>query len=99
MTVTAAVNQSNLGNKVVSRDISWQELAINAWGSEYRAPDHNMYVFSNMRGFDSTDLNAGGVYGVTDVNYLMLEDSRYPDMASNSKILQDSGYGLVLSHG
>lgn len=92
-------NLTNLGSKVTSRTISWMDLAMRAWGSEYKAPDHNIYQFSNNRGFDSTDQSKGGVYGLTTANapnYLMLEDSRYPDMASNSHILQDNGSYLVL---
>lgn len=51
-----------LGNKVSSRSIPWKEMAIRAWGSEFAAPDHRIYVFSNGRAFDSTDLLTTGIY-------------------------------------
>jgi PKD repeat protein len=40
------------------------DLATQAWGSEFREPDHGIYVMSNGRSFDSTDLSYNGVYGV-----------------------------------
>jgi len=54
---------NNLGNKVTTRNISWMDLAIRAWGSEFRIPDHNIYNFSNGRHFDSTDNSSNGIYG------------------------------------
>ena len=57
-----ANNQSNLGSPVTSRTISWLDLASRAWGSEWRAPDHAMYRFSNGRQFDSTDMTDSGIY-------------------------------------
>jgi hypothetical protein len=51
-----------LGNKVATRQITWKEMAIRAWGSEYAAPDHRIYVFSNGRAFDSTDRLTTGIY-------------------------------------
>jgi hypothetical protein len=40
-----------------------------AWGSEFSAPDHRVYQFSNGRGFDSTDRGVTGFYhpGVLDI--------------------------------
>jgi hypothetical protein len=96
--MSGAINQGNLGARVSSRVISWMDLAMRAWGSEYRAPDHKVYQFTG-RDYDSTDQSKGGVYGLTTANapnYLMLEDSHYPDMASNSHLLQDDGTHLVL---
>lgn len=37
-------------------------MVIRQWGSEYAAPDHRVYQFSNGRGFDSTDLGITGIY-------------------------------------
>jgi hypothetical protein len=51
-----------LGKQVTSRQITWKEMAIRAWGSEYSAPDHDIYVFSNGRAFDSDDLTTNGFY-------------------------------------
>lgn len=55
----------NLGNSVSTRTISWMDLVTRAWGSEWRAPDHNIYKFSNGRGFDSTDQTDNGFYKKT----------------------------------
>jgi hypothetical protein len=38
-------------------------MVIRQWGSQYQAPDHNIYQFSNGRGFDSTDMYTTGIYG------------------------------------
>ena len=47
---------------VASSTQSWQQLVERAWGSEYAAPDHNVYEFGNGRGFDSTDRGRTGIY-------------------------------------
>ena len=62
MAVTQAVNQKNLGHKVTSREIVLIDLAMRAWGSEYRTPDPGTYQFSNGRKFDSTDTTTNGFY-------------------------------------
>ena len=51
-----------LGPKVSSRQISLLEMVERAWGSEFAAPDHGIYEFSNGRRFDSTDLGTTGIY-------------------------------------
>jgi hypothetical protein len=51
-----------LGRPVTSRQFSWKEMVIRLWGSEYAAPDHGVYQFSNGRRFDSTDLGITGIY-------------------------------------
>lgn len=53
---------SELGKNVTSRVFSWNEMARRAWGSEFSAPDHRVYVWSNGRAFDSTDLSTEGFY-------------------------------------
>lgn len=73
----------NLGKKPVSRDFNWLDLCMKAWGSEFHAPDHGAYEWSNGRKYDSTDKGLTGVYGVEVT--LRLEASspataRYPDM-------------------
>lgn len=57
-----AVNLNNLGAQVVTRSILWHDLAVRAWGSEWQAPDHGAYEFSNGRKFDSTDRSSTGIY-------------------------------------
>lgn len=69
-----------LGQKVSTRTLTWSELAERAWGSEFNAPDHGIYSFSNGRKFDSTDKNFTGIYGVRGDNVLLLDGQRYPDM-------------------
>ena len=62
MTTPAAVNQNNLGPKVSTRNISFLDLVTRVWGSEFRAPDHNIYQFGKNRNFDSTDTGTTGFY-------------------------------------
>ena len=59
----AAININNLGNRVVTREILFLDLAIRAWRSEWAAPDHGIYQWSNGRRFDSTDRGYTGIYG------------------------------------
>lgn len=47
---------------VTSSTQSWQQMVERAWGSEYAAPDRNVYEFGNNRGFDSTDRGRTGIY-------------------------------------
>ena len=58
----AAVNISNLGPKVTTRDYSWMDLCAKAWGAEFHAPDHGVYQFGNGIKKDSTDKNETGFY-------------------------------------
>ncbi len=86
----------NLGSKVSTRNISWDAVARDAWGSEFSAPDHDTYKMSNGRGFDSTDLGHTGIYNdLLGVNYLMI-DTHYLDATSNDHLLQLSGSYLLL---
>ena len=96
MAVTKSINQGNLGNSVTSRPISWLDLSMRSWGSEFHAPDHQIYQFSNGRSFDSSDIGKTGIYGVSGINYLMVEDSPHADMASNSHLLQDDFTRIIL---
>lgn len=52
----------NLGLPVTWRSFSFKDMAIRAWGSEYSAPDHGVYEWSNGRRFDSTDRGYTGFY-------------------------------------
>lgn len=67
--MAARVLPASLGKPVTSRQFSWKEMVIRQWGSEYAAPDHRIYNFSNGRSFDSTDLGTTGIYerGVLDI--------------------------------
>jgi len=80
MAVTMAFNQSNLGSKVTTRTTSWLDLCMRAWGSEWNAPDHDIYVFSSGRKYDSTDKGLTGIYGVVGDDVILLDGTRYPDM-------------------
>ncbi len=61
------VRPGSLGYKVSSRTINWESLVVQAWGSEFRAPDHGIYEFSNGRRFDSTDKGTTGFYTETNL--------------------------------
>jgi hypothetical protein len=87
---------NNLGYKVTTRKIDWGEMSRRAWGSEWSAPDHGVYEFSNGRKFDSTDRGLTGIYGISGINYLMVGDGRYPDMPSNNYMLQENFYRIEL---
>jgi hypothetical protein len=71
-----------LGSQVSTRSYTWSEIPQRAWGSEFRAPDHGIYEFSNGRKFDSTDKYKTGVYGggVPGDTLLVLDGQQYPDM-------------------
>jgi hypothetical protein len=60
-------NPNNLGYKVAVRTISWRDLCIRAWGTEFFAPDHGIYEFSGGRKFDSTDMSNKGLYNGGDL--------------------------------
>lgn len=51
-----------LGLPVTTRSFSINEMVRREWGSEFSAPDHRIYQFSNGRGFDSTDMGTTGFY-------------------------------------
>jgi len=52
----------SLGYKVTSRTFSLEEMVSREWGPSFRAPDHRIYVWSNNRSFDSTDMGNTGIY-------------------------------------
>lgn len=58
----ATINPNNLGAAVTSSTLNWQEMCMRAWGTEWNAPDHRVYVFGNNRAFDSTDKGSTGIY-------------------------------------
>ena len=53
---------STLGRQVTTRQFSLEEMVSRAWGPEFKAPDHGVYVFSGGRRFDSTDMTTNGFY-------------------------------------
>jgi hypothetical protein len=58
----APILPGSLGKPVTTRTFSWKEMVIRQWGSEFAAPDHRIYNWSNGRSFDSTDLGTTGIY-------------------------------------
>lgn len=76
----------NLGSPVSARTTSWLDLCIRAWGSEFQAPDHDVYNWSNGRHFDSTDRGLTGVYGVFAPQFLIIDGEQYPDMRDTISI-------------
>ena len=83
-----------LGNPVTTRIVSWQDQVLRAWGSEWAAPDHRIYVWSNDRAFDSTDLGKTGIYGVVVVDRLIIEpvNPTYADMYQPAILNETGGY-------
>jgi hypothetical protein len=52
-----------LGRQVTTRQFSLEEMVSRAWGPEFKAPDHGVYVFGGgVRRFDSTDIGTTGFY-------------------------------------
>jgi hypothetical protein len=90
--------KNNLGYKVTTRLVDWGERVRRVWGSEWAAPDHGIYEFSNGRKFDSTDRGFTGFYGhqPNAINYMMVHDGHYPDMPSNDYLLQEDGSKVEL---
>ena len=70
----------SLGKPVTTRQLTWLQLAMQAWGSEFNAPDHGIYEFSNGRKWDSTDKNTTGIYNDFYYLDLMIDNAQYPDM-------------------
>lgn len=52
----------SLGTAPTWRTFSLLEMVERSWGSEFRAPDHGIYQFSNGKRFDSTDMGTTGIY-------------------------------------
>jgi hypothetical protein len=48
-----------------------------AWGSEFFAPDHRIYQFGGVRFFDSTDMGYTGIYGPSQFNLLLDDNTGY----------------------
>jgi hypothetical protein len=83
-----------LGSKVTARDYSWEDRCTRAWGSEFRAPDHGIYVFTGRK-YDSTDKNRTGIYGVEVPDELLVSGTQYPDM--RDVWIRQIGYGYEIS--
>ena len=53
----------SLGLPVTTRQFNLLDMVSREWGSEFRAPDHGIYVFDGgVRRFDSTDTGTTGIY-------------------------------------
>lgn len=75
-----------LGSKVSTRSFGWSELPERSWGSEFNAPDHGIYEFSNGRKFDSTDKYTTGIYGIIGSEPVLLDGTQYPDMRDSLQL-------------
>ena len=91
-----ATNQNNLGYKVTWRDYSEQQLVEDAWGTEFFAPDHGIYEFSNGRKFDSTDRGITGIYNNLAQGFLYLQQAQWYAADTPAYLLQQNGFKLVL---
>jgi len=76
-----------LGKPVTTRSFSLLEMVSRAWGSEFKAPDHGIYVFGGgaIRK-DSTDMTTNGFYNNTTINFVT-------DASGNE--LNDSSGGMI----
>lgn len=83
---------NNLGYKVHTQNIDWGAQVRKSWGTEWAAPDHGVYEFSNGRRFDSTDRGTTGVYNPYNNLGLIINSAQYPDMVS--MLLAETGYQL-----
>jgi hypothetical protein len=82
---------ASLGRPVTSRSFSWKEMVIRMWGSEYAAPDHRIYQFSNGRNFDSTDIGITGIYRPSIL--ALQSDTRIPGNSQYPEITSDDRGG------
>jgi hypothetical protein len=56
-----AIDNSNLGYKVTSREISWSQMVHEEWGTEWGERDV-VYEFSNGETRLDTDNTSSGIY-------------------------------------
>ena len=82
-------NQANLGRKVSTRSLNWQQMCERSWGSEFFAPDHGLYEFTGGRKFDSTDKYHVGIYYTNNNLGIQLETGNYPDMAGHYLLVEN----------
>jgi len=85
-------------SRVTTGTVNWQQLVERAWGSEYAAPDHNVYEFGNSRGFDSTDRTRSGLYGVQVTPPLEFDEAnmpRVPDMDTTLMVSDQNSIELL----
>lgn len=82
---------ASLGKPVTTRQFSWNEMARRAWGSEFSAPDHRVYEWSNGRGFDSTDKGQTGFYR----NYLLAQGLWTADSSKTMDTTQFTADGSI----
>jgi hypothetical protein len=83
MATSISATTRQITSRVSTGTVNWQQLVERAWGSEYAAPDHNVYEFGNARGFDSTDRSRSGLYGVQVTPPFEFDEAnmpRVPDM-------------------
>ena len=63
---------------------------MRAWGSEFHAPDHDIYNFSQGRHFDSTDMTENGIYGgYYHSSFVVDGPTNYPDMRPSALVGED----------
>jgi len=102
MATSISATTRQITSRVSTGTVNWQQLVERAWGSEYAAPDHNVYEFGNSRGFDSTDRSRSGLYGVQVTPPFEFDEAnmpRVPDMDTTLMVSdQDSTELLYLSN-
>jgi hypothetical protein len=85
-----------LGKHVTSREFTWYSLVLQAWGSEFSAPDHGAYEFSTGIKKDSTDRGLTGLYGVIVSPPLEFDNTSTPQTPDMDQSLEASSGGELL---
>jgi hypothetical protein len=85
----------NQGYKVTFRNYSLEEMVAREWGSSYKAPDHRIYVWSNGRSFDSTDMGFTGIYGPAPIAPPFVP----PPILAFNDLITENGNPLVTEGG
>jgi hypothetical protein len=77
----ALPDYKNLGYKVTTRNVSYEQMVREAWGTEWGARDI-CYIFSNGATRLDTDTTKSGIYGIEIVEGLITEplNPTYADM-------------------
>lgn len=98
MPAATSATTRQITSRVTTGTVNWQQLVERAWGSEYAAPDHNVYEFGNSRGFDSTDRTRSGLYGVQVTPPFEFDEAnmpRVPDMDTTLMVSDQSSIELL----
>lgn len=97
-TAPTSATTRQITSRVATSTLNWQQMVERAWGSEYAAPDHNVYEFGDARGFDSTDRGRTGLYGVQVTPPFEFDEAnmpRVPDMDTTLMVSDQTSTELL----